>query len=212
VKDIAPAKIKVEEVNQPEVKAIEPPTAKPVKIEAVDEPNAGSPGAEAPREGPGVNAPNDVLAVPNEVLEKLAKHKMFRPVAPVVKVKPVESGVKAMNQPRDVNVVLVEEQPLIPKQNSLLTERVGLIRGLAQGRWRVGWDLRFEPDSFGRGLEPGEYELLPCEALETAMGVRAADIDRVRFGAAGFVTEYMGKKYLLLQRATCVYSYQNFGR
>ena len=212
VKDIIPAKIKVEEVNQPDVKAIEPPTVKPVKIEGVNEPNAGGSEAESLKEGSGVNAPNDVLAVPNEVLEKLAKHKIFRPVAPVVKVKPVESGVKDMNQPKDVNVVWVEEQPLIPKQNSLLTGRVGLIRGLAQSRWQVGWDLRFEPDSFGRSLEPGEYELLPCEALETALGVRAAEADRVRFRAAGFVTEYMGKKYLLLQRATRVYSYQNFGR
>jgi hypothetical protein len=34
----------------------------------------------------------------------------------------------------------------------------------------------------------------------------------MRFNVAGLVTEFQGRKYLLLQRAFVVYNYGNFGR
>jgi hypothetical protein len=64
-------------------------------------------------------------------------------------------------------------------------------------------------------VQQATFRLLPCQVLEQAElqsatgGLRS---DQIRLKIAGIITEYKGDKYLLLQRATRVYSHGNFGR
>lgn len=69
----------------------------------------------------------------------------------------------------------------------------------------------FVPDALGRNVATEEYGLLPCRALERAEQRIAAWPEPVRLQVAGVVTEYRGKKYLLLQRVIRAYNYGNFG-
>ena len=69
----------------------------------------------------------------------------------------------------------------------------------------------FVPDALGLSVSGVEYELLPCATLEGAQRLEAASPDRVRFSVAGLLSEYKGKKYLLLQRAIRAYSFGDFG-
>jgi len=70
----------------------------------------------------------------------------------------------------------------------------------------------FMPYALGWNLSGIRYELLPCAALEQALQVQTRALDPLRFSVAGLVTEFQGKKYLLLQRAVVAYNYGNFGR
>jgi hypothetical protein len=70
----------------------------------------------------------------------------------------------------------------------------------------------FEADALGRGVEKFTIKLLPCEKLEDAMTQVRSESNPVRFNVAGILTKYKGEQYLLLQKATRMYSYGNFGR
>jgi hypothetical protein len=85
----------------------------------------------------------------------------------------------------------------------VMVDRVGLVR-VQDGRpvfvpYALGWNLG------------SPYELLPCQTLEYVLARQAAAPDPLRFNVAGLVTEFQGRKYLLLQRAIRAYSYGNFG-
>ena len=68
----------------------------------------------------------------------------------------------------------------------------------------------FVPDAFGWNVGKTRYELLPCGVLEQALQTQAASPERIRFSVAGLVTEFKGKKYLLLQRTIRAYGHGNF--
>ncbi len=68
----------------------------------------------------------------------------------------------------------------------------------------------FTLDAFGWSIRGTRYELLPCNVLEQALQAQAASPDSFRFSVAGLVTEFKGKKYLLLQRAIRAYGHGNF--
>jgi hypothetical protein len=93
------------------------------------------------------------------------------------------------------------------KQNYVLADRTGFIR-------ESGQRLDFVLDALGLDVWPAVsgLRLLPCQPLELAEREQSADPDPIRFKMAGIVTEYKGNRYLLLQRATRVYSYGNFGK
>lgn len=67
-------------------------------------------------------------------------------------------------------------------------------------------------DALGRKLENISITLLPCQVLERTWQKQLVEPERIRFKAAGIVTKYKGRYYLLLQRARRVYSYGNFGK
>jgi len=67
----------------------------------------------------------------------------------------------------------------------------------------------FVPDGFGWNVGRTRYELLPCGVLEQALQMQTASPDRIRFNVAGLVTEFKGRKYLLLQRAIRAYGQGN---
>jgi len=125
-----------------------------------------------------INEPNDVLAIPNEIVAKLKTKQIIRTE--------LKKGLEL-------------------KQDSILADRTGFIRDSEHG-------VSFVLDALGRNLQQISFPLLPCRALERAQRKQSAQADPLRFKIAGIVTEYKGEHYLLLQRATRVYSHQNFPR
>ncbi len=133
--------------------------------------------------GPTINEPNDVLVLPQEVLNKLATRQ-------TVRIEQVERVPQAPEMEKDY----------------ILTDRIGFISEESKD------ECIFRFDSLGRNIQQGSVRLLPCEALERVRQKRADELEPVRFKVAGIVTRFEGKGYLLLQRAVRVYEYENFGR
>ncbi len=91
-------------------------------------------------------------------------------------------------------------------REGVLFNRTGFIAERGKG------EFLFELDALGLGIEWGAFNILPSEALERALRVRAASPEPVRFKVAGSITKYKGQRYLLLQRAVRSYSHGNFAR
>ncbi len=145
------------------------------------------------RDRPAVSEPNDVLAIPQEIIEKLKAGRIVRPEKLEQKSK-AKKGV----------VDSVKKAQL--QQDSILADRTAFLSKQDDGR------LVFVLDAFGRNVRPVSLRLLPCEVLELAEQIQAAVPEPVRFKIAGIITKYKGENYLLLQKATRVYSHQNFDR
>jgi len=137
---------------------------------------------------PGVIDANDELAIPQEILDRL------------------ESRRTVHKQP---------ERRVAIKQNSILANRTGFISPCVMCHAYCAERVTryvFVFDALGRSVQQTTLRLLPCQALELAELGQSAEPEPVRFKIAGIVTEYKGKNYLLLQRATRTYSHGNFGR
>jgi hypothetical protein len=150
-----------------------------------DEPNAVEPNEpELPEEmQKAAERSGAELAIPPEVLAKLQGR---RP------------GAGARREaPHDPNA------PPRKRLGRVMVNRVGVIT--AYRRRPV-----FLPYGFGWNVSESYYELLPCKTLEQVLNRQCSTVEPIRFNIAGLVTEFKGKKYLLLQRAIRVYSYGNF--
>jgi len=134
---------------------------------------------------PIISEPNDELAIPKQILEKLEGR-------------------------RTVPRRQIGQQTAI-KQNYVLANRTGFIRDSGHGARDAGHGV-FVLDALGRNIQQTSLGLLPCQVLELAEQEQSAEPDPVRFKIAGIVTEYKGQCFLLLQQATRVYSHDNFGR
>ncbi|MHC4216580.1 MAG: hypothetical protein ACYSWP_24810 [Planctomycetota bacterium] len=88
---------------------------------------------------------------------------------------------------------------------------MGAIR-LSQEKISPQLNLSFSFDSFGRAIDPNSLILLPCETLQNVERKQSEELEPLRYRVTGIVTKYRENKYLLLQRATRVYSHQNLGR
>ena len=153
------------------------------------------PSAKESQRQPAVSEPNDVLAIPQEIIEKLKGGRIVRPEKLEQKSK-AKKGV----------VDSASEKKAQLEQDYILADRTAFLSKQDDGR------LVFVLDAFGRNVRPVSLRLLPCEVLELAEQIQAAVPEPVRFKIAGIVTKYKGKNYLLLQKATRVYSHQNFDR
>ena len=137
------------------------------------------------------------LAIPPEVLEQLKKQRPLR-------------GPRRSAE--------TEKKPIQESPDRVLVDGVGRIERSSMGVPPMlqdhGQDARatFVPYALGWNLGDVCYELLPCAALEQVLQKHKQVLDPIRFSVAGLVTEFRGKKYLLLQRAVVVYNYGNFGR
>lgn len=160
-----------------------------------------TPSAEEGTREPVINEPNDVLDVPQEIIEKLKARRIVRPKqlrkGPELKQAPLEVRHKGATTPRG--------DLLLTGQDSILADKIGFIRDSGQ-------EVSFVLDSLGRNVQQVSLLLLPCEALERAERKQSAEPDPLRFKISGIATKYKGKYYLLLQKATQVYSHENFGR
>ncbi|MHC4535292.1 MAG: hypothetical protein ACYS6K_15185 [Planctomycetota bacterium] len=141
--------------------------------------------SEKESERPAVSEPNDLLAMPKEIMERLKSGRTVRPPTP-------------RRTPKTKKIVL--------EQDSILADRSAFLVKEKDGR------LVFVLDALGRNTKPVSLRLLPCEALELTELTQSAIPVPVRFKIAGLVTKYKGEKYLLLHRAVRVYSHGNFVR
>lgn len=140
---------------------------------------------------PAVNEPNDILEIPQEVLDMLEAR---RPET-------MGKGDRAVGA---VNIAASK----LRDTDSVLIDRIGR---LAMGE---NGGLEFVPDAFGRKVssQNDRFEILPCETLEWARREVSIVPESVKFKVSGITTKYEGKKYLLLHKATRLYSHGNFGR
>ncbi|MCP4611653.1 MAG: hypothetical protein GY845_23335 [Planctomycetes bacterium] len=136
-------------------------------------------------EQPDVSEPNDLLAMPKEIMERLKTGRIVRTPIP-------------RRTPKTKKIVL--------EPDSILADRSAFLVKEKDGR------LVFVLDALGRNDRPVSLRLLPCEALELTELTQSAIPQPVRFKIAGLVTKYKGEKYLLLHRAARVYSHGNFAR
>jgi hypothetical protein len=153
------------------------------------------PSAQEDKRQPTINDPNDILEIPQEIIEKLKTRKADR-----LKMLPETTEVKKRQEEPGP-----AKRPEI-KQDTILADRTALLVRQDDGR------LVFVLDALGRNVQQVSLWLLPCEVLELTEGRQSALPELVRFKIAGIKTAYKGKGYLLLQKATRVYSHQNFDR
>lgn len=133
--------------------------------------------------------PGGPLEIPEEVLDRIRTRRQARgpqrgQADPGASGAPAEAGRRA--------------------RTHVLVDRIGFIEFTQGGP-------AFVPDGLGQNVSEIRYELLPCSVLEQAERRLAAFPQPIRFNVAGLVTEYQGRKYLLLQRAIRVYNHGNFG-
>jgi hypothetical protein len=138
--------------------------------------------------GPAINEPNDVVAIPQEVMNRLRSLKNTLPAART------EASADACGLRPDY----------------LIGERTGLFADSQEKSTQRGRKAGFVLDALGRNWPETRFVLLPCEALERAEAEQSATLERPRFKIAGIVTKYHGRDYLLLHKASRVYSYANF--
>ena len=145
------------------------------------------------RDRPAVSEPNDVLAIPQEIIEKLKAGRIVSPER-LRRTPKAKKGVGDSAARTEL------------EQDSILADRTAFLVKQDDSR------LVFVLDAFGRNVRPVSLRLLPCEVLELAEQRQSAVPEPVRFKIAGIITKYKGKNYLLPQKATRVYSHQNFDR
>jgi hypothetical protein len=149
---------------------------------------------------PKINEPNDVVKIPKELIDKLKDRK-----------KTIDHTTRPENSD-EIKTGPGRKTKPGKKQDSILVDRCGFIRESgrqAQNSWR---QVSFVLDALGRKEGKISLHVLPCQALEQAQQRQSAAPDTLRFKIAGIVTRFKGKKYLLLQRTTRLYSHGNFPR
>jgi len=147
---------------------------------------------------PAINEPNDILEIPQEIIEKLNTRRAGM----------ADSGQRIADGERfptnDLQTTAENRKSL--NADSVLADRTALLVKQDDGQ------LVFVLDALGRNVQQVSLRLLPCEALELTEGRQSAVPEPVRFKIAGIKTAYKGQHYLLLQKATRVYSHRNFDR
>ena len=89
--------------------------------------------------------------------------------------------------------------------DSVFADRIGYITGDP----KTGKSY-LSLDAIGWNVDGKSFELLPCRFVEEAEKAQQFEPDPLRYKVMGILTEYKNKRYLLLQRATRIYSHGNF--
>ncbi len=152
-----------------------------------------------------LDEPNDVLAMPQEIVEKLRARRK----RPAVSRQPIADSNEISDdesQSATEKEKLPDAQRYTRSSDSIYVDRTALLVEQDDGR------LIFVPDALGRNVQKLSLNLLPCAALELTELKQAAEPEPLRFKIAGIKTKYKGDNYLLLEKATRAYSHGNFGR
>ena len=140
--------------------------------------------------------PNASLVLPPEVIEKLnaARDEMTKTGRRIV----------------DSNIVTIDTvQQVLERKRQANTDIVLLDKYAVLVEHDNG-EPEFSLDSIGQNINRTSFRLLPCEALEQAELSQSKSPEPLRFKISGTVTKYKGTNYLLLYKATQVYSHGNF--
>ena len=166
-----------------------------MRINKMDDPNAESsePNEPQPEQQLETGDSNDILAIPPEIMKRLEATQA--------------EAAGSNRKEADGNDVIGAESRTVQNTDSVIVDRTGFLIKDKGG-------FVFVPDAVGRNVSPidEQLRLLPCEALALAQSRQSSVIEPVRFKIAGIMTKYKGRRYLLLQKATRVYNYGNFGR
>jgi hypothetical protein len=152
-----------------------------------------------------LDEPNDVLAIPQEIIEKLRTRRERTTVSKKPIADSNEISVDELQPAMEVEK-LPDDQHYTRSSDSIFVDRTALLIKQDDGR------LIFVPDALGRNVQKLSLNLLPCAALELTELKQAAEPEPLRFKIAGIITKYKGDNYLLLEKATRAYSHGNFGR
>ena len=152
-----------------------------------------------------LDEPNDVLAMPQEIVEKLRARRERTTVSrqPIADSNEISDD---KSQPATEKEKLPDAQRYTRSSDSIFVDRTALLVEQNDGR------LIFVPNALGRNVQKLSLHLLPCAALELTELKQAAEPEPLRFKIAGIITKYKGDNYLLLEKATRAYSHGNFGR
>ena len=152
-----------------------------------------------------LDEPNDVLAMPPEVMERLrARREKTSAIA-----QPIADGNEISldkSQSAAEEGKLPNTRSYVQSADSVFGDRTAFLVERDDGR------LVFVPDALGRSVQQISLRLLPCAVLEITEQKQTAEPEPVRFKIAGIMTKYKGDNYLLLGRAIKAYSHGNFGR
>jgi hypothetical protein len=160
-------------------------------LRKIGQPAAGAAKNEPNSATQAVNAPNDVVNIPADIVALLRQSQVLPTTA--------------------AQATRAEELQL--KQDTIFANRAGRVSVKNGGSTALTTgDYVFEADALGRGVGKFAIKLLPCQKLEDALFQVRGESNPVRFNVAGILTKYKGEQYLLLQKATRMYSYGNFGR
>ena len=172
-------------VGQASAQAPAPPPPEPTPAVQEKPAPTSRPGeAESPSKEPPAESIEEIMA-------RLLKEKPGEPVVPSTpkpqEVKPVPSVAPAPAA-KDVELAASPDQ--------LVIDRLVRVLPVGVGKWM---QVTFESDN---NLQEPPLRLLPCRELETAEKIAAAAGDRkmVRFRVSGRVTQYKGRRYLLLKK------------
>jgi hypothetical protein len=141
---------------------------------------------------------NDVLFLPPDVREKLNAAQE-------------EISKTGLRIPESNIVTIDNVQQEIEKRKRLNTDTV-LLDKIVFFSQRDKEGFEFVLDSIGRNIDKTSFRLLPCEVLEETQAKQAASPEPLRFKVSGIVTKYKGNDYLLLYKASQIYSHGNFPR
>ena len=111
----------------------------------------------------------------------------------------------ALLKPKRVISLAELKKPLGVEADGILTDRTGFLHQAKDGDY-------FGFDALGRNIDLTAFPLLACEELENMEKAQKASAFPVRFKISAIVTKYKGKNYLLLQRATKLFSFGNLAR
>jgi hypothetical protein len=167
--------------------------------------------AESPTPPPEIRNPQagaPELSVPPEILEQLKKQRPLRGPRKGAQTqpKPIPGSERVVAD--CVGRIESRQEPVVGSPSSVPSGP----SPTDDRQLRADNFWAFVPYALGWNLSNVRYELLPSQALEEALQKQARALNPMRFNVAGLVTEFQGKKYLLLQRAAIVYNYGDFGR
>ncbi len=168
------------------------------------EPAAATPKQDT-RQNPVINDPNDLLTIPPEVMEKL---KAIKAKTTASVQRPAESKKMQKEQTPSTAEGTTSKiaKRYTQKIDTVFVDRTAFLVEQEND------EFIFVLDALGRNVPQVSLQLLPCEMLELTEQRQSALLESVRFKIAGIMTKYKGKNYLLLQKATRVYSHGNFER
>ena len=157
------------------------------------EPNQAEPNEPQPEQRLETGDSNDILTIPPEIMKRLEATQA--------------EAAGSNRKTTDGNDVMNAKSRTEQNTDSVIVDRTGLLIKDKGG-------FVFVPDAVGRNVSSIEerLRLLPCEALALAENRQSSVLESVRFEIAGIMTKYKDQHYLLLQKATRVYNYGNFGR
>src|SRR4030042_663384 len=150
-----------------------------------------------------LDEPNDILAMPQEIIEKLRARRENT----IISKKPIADSNEISvdeSQPATEEEKLPGARRYTQSSDSIFVDRTAFLVEQNEGHFI------FVPDALGRNVQKLSLHLLPCTVLELTELNEAAGPDTLGFKIAGIMTKYKGENYLLLEKAIRTYSHGHF--